>query len=121
IESGALDAYPGSKSVYLRWQELEAGVGALLKGGKRVAMEYVPRNANPYISRVDAGTVELVRSFGVEIVPSGDLVQLFEATWDDDQWAMHREAAVHTRAAFDVVFGFIAERIKSNGSVHELE
>ncbi len=61
IESGSLNAYPGSKRVYLRWQELEAGVRDLVDGAKRVAMEYVPRNANPYVSRVDAGTVELVR------------------------------------------------------------
>src|SRR5690349_17171012 len=76
IEPHTLDHLPGAAASYLRWQELEAEVGALLKGVRRVAMEYVPRNANPYISRVDAGTVELVRSFGVEIMPSGDLVQL---------------------------------------------
>ena len=84
-------------------------------------MEYVPRNANPYVSRVDAGTVELVRSFGVEIVSSGDLVQQFEACWDDDQWAMHLEAAKHTRSAYDVAFGFIAERVRIGGSVRETE
>ncbi len=97
IEPKSLESYPGTTRVYLRWQELEAGVAELLQGSKRVAMEYVPRNANPYISRVDAGTVELVRSNGVEVVPSGDLVQLFEACWDDEQWAMHLEAAKHTR------------------------
>src|SRR5262249_15319375 len=96
-------------------------VAALVAGSKRVAMEYVPRNANPYVSRVDAGTVELVRSRGVEIVPSGDLVQTFEATWDDAQWAMHREAARYTRSAYDVAFGFIAERVLKNGSVRETE
>src|SRR5437762_1285379 len=54
IEPHALDALPGSsRSTYLRWQELEAGVGALVSGTRRVAMEYVPRNANPYVSRVD--------------------------------------------------------------------
>jgi Xaa-Pro aminopeptidase len=84
-------------------------------------MEYVPRNANPYVSRVDAGTAELVRSFGPEIVPSGDLIQLFEACWDDSQWAMHQEAAVHTRSAFDVAFAFIAERVRRDGSVRETE
>src|SRR5579884_2485878 len=89
IEPHALDAVPGAAQMYLRWQELEAGVGSLVQGVRRLAMEYVPRNANPYVSRVDAGTVELVRSFGVEIVPSGDLIQQFEACWDDDQWAMH--------------------------------
>jgi Xaa-Pro dipeptidase len=121
IESGALDAYPGSRQIYLRWQELEAGVGSLLQGARKVAMEYVPRNANPYVSRVDAGTVELVRSLGVEVVPSGDLVQLFEACWDDEQWALHLEAAKHTHSAYDVAFGFIAERTRGGGSVRETE
>jgi Xaa-Pro aminopeptidase len=121
IESGALDHLPGAKQVYLRWQELEAGVKALTAGGKRVAMEYVPRNANPYVSRVDAGTVELVRGNGVEIEPSGDLVQLFEACWDDEQWQMHQEAAKHTRSAYDVAFQFIADRVKRDGSVRETE
>jgi Xaa-Pro aminopeptidase len=121
IEPHALDNLPGPKQVYLRWQELEAGVGELVAGRRRVAMEYVPRNANPYVSRVDAGTVELVRSFGVEVLPSGDLVQRFEACWDDEQWAMHLEAARHTRSAYDVAFGFIAERIRNGGSVRETE
>src|SRR5262249_11407925 len=101
IEPHALDAVPGKAQQYLRWQELEAGVGDLVKGAQRIAMEYVPRNANPYVSRVDAGTVQLVQSFGAEVLPSGDLVQLFEACWDDEQWAMHLEAGKHTSSAFD--------------------
>jgi Xaa-Pro dipeptidase len=121
IEQQALAGLPGSDKVYLRWQELEAGVNDLVRGSRRVAMEYVPRNANPYVSRVDAGTVELVRSFGVEVVPSGDLVQLFEACWDDDQWAMHLEAAKHTRSAYDAAFGYIRDRIRADGSVRETE
>jgi Xaa-Pro aminopeptidase len=121
IEPRALDHLPGPHRVYLRWQELEAGVAELVTGRRRVAMEYVPRNANPYVSRVDAGTVELVRSFGVEVVPSGDLIQLFEACWDDEQWAMHLEAARHTRPAYDAAFAFIAERVRAAGSVHELD
>src|SRR5207253_3233228 len=112
IEPHALDSVPGAAQAYLRWQELEAGVADLLAGSRRVAMEYVPRNANPYVSRVDAGTVELVRSCGIEVVPSGDLVQLFEACWDESQWAMHREAAQHTRSAYDVAFAFIRDRVR---------
>jgi Xaa-Pro dipeptidase len=121
IEPRALDHLPGPSESYLRWQELEQGVSKLVAGSKRVAMEYVPRNANPYVSRVDAGTVELVRSFGVEVLPSGDLVQVFEASWTDEQWQMHLEAAKHTRSAFDVAFDFIAERIAKSGSVRETE
>ena len=115
IEAGALDHLPGDKTVYLKWQELEAGVQHLLGGAKKVAMEYAPRNGNPYISRADAGTVELVRSFGAEVVSSGDLIQQFEATWDDEQWALHQEAAKYTDAAYGVVWQFIAEEIRTKG------
>src|SRR5262249_43172810 len=121
IEPGALDHLPGQKQIYLRWQELEAGAGTLLQGRRRVAMEYVARNSNPYISRIDAGTIELIRSFGVEVVSSGDLIQMFEACWDDEQWQMHLGAAKHTRSAFDTAFSFIADNVKKQGSVHELD
>jgi Xaa-Pro aminopeptidase len=121
IEPHALDHLPGSAETYLRWQQLEERIAALVRGAKTVAMEYVPRNANPYVSRVDCGTIELVRSFGPTIVQSGDLIQMFEATWDDEQWAMHLEAAKHTRTAYDVAWKFIGDRIKSNGTVHELD
>ncbi|HJZ57570.1 MAG TPA: M24 family metallopeptidase, partial [Gemmataceae bacterium] len=72
-----------------------------------------------YISRVDAGTVELVRSYDVEVVPSGDLIQLFESVWDGDQEASHFEAAKLCRAAYDVAFEFIAERIRAFGHTTE--
>lgn len=119
IEASALDHLPGEKTVYLRWQEFEAGVAELVNGFARVAMEYSPRNSNPYVARVDAGTVELVRGEGADVVSSGDLVQLFESVWDDEQWAMHQDAAVHTNAAFDVAWNFIAEQVRSNGGVEE--
>ena len=83
IESATLDHLPGSRTVFFRWQELEKAVETAVTGRARIAMEYSPRNANPYVGRVDAGTVELVRSFGPEVVSSGDLAQEFEATWDD--------------------------------------
>jgi Xaa-Pro dipeptidase len=121
IESGALDHLPGEATVYLRWQDLEAGVASLVSGLGRVAMEYSPRNAIPYIAKVDAGTVEMVRGCGVEVVPSGDLIQTFEATWDDDQWRMHREAEAHTTSAYDVAWSLIAERTRGGGSVGEAE
>jgi Xaa-Pro aminopeptidase len=120
IEPAALDHLPGTaKTVYRRWQDLETGVGELVIGAGRVAMEYSPRNANPYISRVDAGTVELVKSYHVEVVPSGDLIQQFEATWDDDQEKSHFAAAAVCRAAYDVAFGYIADEIRASGRVTE--
>ncbi|MDA1166455.1 MAG: M24 family metallopeptidase, partial [Planctomycetota bacterium] len=120
IESGVFDHLPGERTIYLKWQELEAGIETLTKNRRRIAMEYSPRNSNPYISKVDAGTIELVRSFGAEIIPSGDLIQSFEATWDEAQWQMHLEAATHTNAAFDVAWKFIADEVRSNGSVEEV-
>lgn len=121
IEDSALDHLPGGKTIYLRWQELEAGIRQMVSGCRTVAMEYSPGGGNPYVSRVDAGTVELVRSLGVEVVSSGNLVQLFEATWDQEQERMHFEAAVQTNAAFDVAWKCIAEGVRKNGGVQENE
>lgn len=119
IEAGALDHLPGEKQVYLTWQKFEAGLQQLVGGAQRIAMEYAPRNANPYISRVDAGTVELVRSFGVEIGSSGDLVQMFEAVWSAAQWQLHQQAGVATDAAFGLVWNFIREQIDRQGETTE--
>ncbi|MFI5460376.1 MAG: M24 family metallopeptidase [Isosphaerales bacterium] len=121
IETAALDDLPGAKSVYLRWQELEAGVARLLLGSRRVAMEYAPRVSNPYVSRVDAGTIEVVRGCGVEVVSSGDLIQQFEAIWDDAQWQMHLEAEKVTKSAYDLAFPLIAERVRAGGTIRETE
>ena len=119
IESGVLDHLPGEKTVYLKWQELEAGVRTLIGGARSVAMEYSPRNANPYVARADAGTVELVRELGANVVSSGDLIQQFEATWDDEQWRMHLDAAEKTHAAFGRAWSFIAQQIAASGRVRE--
>jgi Xaa-Pro dipeptidase len=121
IETAALDDLPGNKAIYLRWQDLEAGVARLLEGSRRVAMEYAPRVSNPYVSRVDAGTIELVKSFGVDVASSGDLIQVFEATWDDAQWKMHKDAEKVTTAAYDVAWGLIRDRVRSGGTVRETE
>jgi len=93
IERHNLDHLPGAKDVYAGRRQLEAGLTALLSGVRRLAMEYSPDCAIPYISRVDAGTAEAVRRRGVDIVSSGDLVQQFEATWDAAQLASHRAAS----------------------------
>jgi len=121
IEPGALDSLPGEKHVYLHWQELQSLVAKILGGAQRVAMEYAPNGTNPYISRVDAGTVEMVRAAGAQVVSSGDLVQQFEATWDEPQWQMHLEAARHTQSAFERAYQFIAERVRAAGQVRESE
>jgi Xaa-Pro aminopeptidase len=93
IEQHNLDHLPGTRLVYAGRQQLDDGLTALLEGARRVAMEYSPECAIPYVSRVDAGTAEAVRKRGVEIVSSGDLVQQFEATWSAGQLALHQEAS----------------------------
>jgi Xaa-Pro aminopeptidase len=117
IETSAIDHLPGEKGVYMRWQELEKGLGELLSGHGKVAMEYSPRNGNPYVSTVDGGTVELVKGFGVEVVSSGDLIQLFEATWGDEQWNMHVEAESHVKAALEKAWKMIADGARA-GAPH---
>jgi Xaa-Pro aminopeptidase len=121
IETGTLDHLPGQATVYLRWQDFEAGVQSLVNGHKKIAMEYAPRNGNPYISRVDAGTVELVKSFGVEVISSGDLIQRFESCWDDEQWQMHLEADKHTRSAYELAWGLIADTVRAGKTIREIE
>lgn len=121
IEQWNLDSLPGDKAIYLSWGSLEEGLGSMLKGLKRVAMEYSPRNAIPYVSNVDAGTVEVVRSTGVEVVSSANLVQRFEACWDDEQLKDNITTAKHLREIVDLAFGFIKSRITSAAPLTEYD
>ncbi len=93
IEKNSLAHLPGSTARYAGRDQLEAGLRTLLTGVRRVAMEYSPGCAIPYVSRVDAGTVELVRQAGAEVVSSGDLIQRFAAVWDAETIATHRQAS----------------------------
>ncbi|MBI3587127.1 MAG: M24 family metallopeptidase [Ignavibacteriales bacterium] len=121
IEQFNLDSLPGDKTIYLSWQSLEEGLKKILGGMKQVAMEYSPRNAIPYVSKVDGGTLELVRSLGVDVISSANLVQRFEACWNEEQAKDNFEAAKHLREIVDVTFGFIKSRIISNTPVNEYE
>lgn len=121
IETQALRSAPGGRVVYRSWQELRARLGEILGGRARVAMEYSPGAAIPYVGRVDAGTVELVRSCGVEVVTSADLVQAFEARWTPAQKVLHDQAARDTLRAKDEAFALIAERIAAGNLIRESE
>jgi len=92
IEAGALDSLPGKKFVYASLQELQRNLPRLMGRARKVAMQYSPRNAIPYVSLVDAGTVEMVRSQGCKVVSSADLVQKFEACWSVEQYRSHLAA-----------------------------
>lgn len=120
IEPEAVRA-PGRRLVYRSWRELEAHLAACLKGARRVAMEYSPRAAIPYVSRVDAGTIEMVRACGPEVVTSADLIQEFEARWTPAQKALHDRAARDTLLAKDEAFALIKERLAAGLPVKESE
>src|SRR5579883_3098415 len=81
IESGMLDALAGDKTKYSSWSEQVAGLRKITAGSRRVAMQYSPNCAIPYVSMVDASTVKLVRSVGLEVASSAELIQAFEAKW----------------------------------------
>ena len=110
IERHNLDKLPGDKQPYAGREQLAAGLKTLLQGMKRVAMEYSPGNAIPYVSRVDAGTVEAVRQLGVDVVSSGDLIQRFEAVWSDEALATHRAASERLYRIKDRAFDLIRSR-----------
>jgi Xaa-Pro aminopeptidase len=94
IEQGPWNAWPSSwrKERYSSWRELESLVRGLVQG-KKVAMEYSPGDAVPYLDRVPAGVIELVRNAGATVVTSADLVSRFYAVWNDAQRASHERAA----------------------------
>ncbi|MCC6744227.1 MAG: aminopeptidase P family protein [Acidobacteria bacterium] len=121
IEREALDSLPGVKKVYLPWEQLHGHVRETLAGAGRVAMQYSPMNAIPYISRVDAGTVELIRSFGTEVVSSADLVQQFEAVMRPEQLQSHLDAAVAMRQIVDTTYAEVARRIRDGVPTVERE
>ncbi len=146
IERGKLDALPGQKMIYREWQQLEKFLRETVTAGgttkwagpmddprhpertvyrragvKRIAMQYSPNNSIPYMSRVDAGTIELLRSFKVEPVSSADLVQKFEAVWTPEQLQMHNEAADKIHRIIMESFAEIARRIRANEPTTEYD
>jgi Xaa-Pro dipeptidase len=131
IERYRLDALPGRKLIYASWEQLHAGLrDALASGGlqnrrvvlRKIAMQYSPMGDVPYVARVDAGTIELVRSMpGVSVVTSADLVQQFEATLTPEQLTMHREAADKLRKVILEGFAEIGRRIRNNETPTEYD
>ena len=120
IEAGHLDSLPGTKRVYSSWRELWDNLQAMLVKFRTVAMQYSPNNLIPYIGLVDAGTVELVKSFGKEVVSSGDLVARFEAAWTPEQIESHYAARDVIDALIPEAFKEIGRRVRA-GNVTEFE
>ena len=125
IERGRLDSLPGSRGLYSSWQELRTGLKAMLSGFRRIAMQYSPNNDIMYVSMVDAGTVEFLRSLGKHIVSSADLVSQFEAVLTERQIASHSVAQKVIDAILEEAWREIARRLRPvsgrPGSVTEFD
>jgi len=115
---------PGRRERYASWASLREGLSRLLGAlpkGARVAMEYFPEGAIPTLSRVDAGTLELVRGLGVEVVSSGDLVQRFLCRWDAAQVESHRRALAAIDGAKDAAFARVGEALRRGETLLETD
>ena len=112
IEKNSLAHLPGTTTRYAGRDQLEAGLRTLLAGMRRVAMEYSPGCAIPYVARVDAGTIELVRQSGADVVSSGDLIQRFSTVWDEQALASHRQASEKLYRVKDLAFEAAARRLR---------
>ena len=121
IEPRTLAHLPGTTTRYAGRVELETGLGSVLAGLRRVAMEYSPKCAIPYVSRVDAGTVELVRAHGVEVVTSADLIQTFEAVWSAAAFQSHHDAADRLYRVKDRAFDAITRRLRNGEATTEFQ
>jgi Xaa-Pro aminopeptidase len=121
IERRTLDALPGRKVAYAGRQQLDTELTRLLGGVKRVAMEYSRDCAIPYISRIDAGTIEAIRKRGIEVESSGDLVQRFEAVWDEHALGRHREASAALYRVKDRAFETVAKNMRDGLSTSEYD
>jgi Xaa-Pro dipeptidase len=120
VESHVLSSLPGETLIYRSWQEYRQMLAQMLAGAKQVAMEYVPDNAIPYVSLVDAGTVELIRGIGPAVVSSADFVQRFEAVLTPAQMESHRAAGRALMESLDQLLPWLREQIISDTVVTEL-
>jgi Xaa-Pro dipeptidase len=121
VERGMIAALPGEKIPYSSWPEQVDGLRKLAGGLRRVAMQYSPNCAIPYVSMVDAGTVELVRSVGVEVVSSAELIQAFEARWTPEQLESHLEAGRRVDRIRKGAFDYLRERLRNGTATTELD
>lgn len=120
VESARLDGLPGEKRLYLAFGELQDALRRLV-GGRRVAMQWSPEHAIPYVSTVDGGLVDLVRAAGAEVVSSADLVQVFEAVLDERDYQSHLSAGERVHQVKDEVFAWIRESVARGESPTEYE
>lgn len=121
VDQSLLDFLPGKKLYYLSWQEMYAQIQSMLGSAKRIAMNYSPMNNIPYVSMVDAGTIEIIRHLGYEPASAADLVQLFEAIIDEDGYRSHCDAGDCILKIKDEAYAKISSAIKNGEKLSEYE
>jgi Xaa-Pro dipeptidase len=121
IESGNLDHLPGKKRIYIGWRSLEEQLARMLLKANRVAMEYSPRNALPYVSIVDAGIIELIRRARVSVVSSANLIQRFEAVWSPAQYRQNKTIAGYCLEIMHKAFEYIGRELMTDKSITEFD
>ncbi len=119
LEPAMLDHLPGAKSTYLTWQKHREELAKLVTGFRRLAAQYSPENQLPSVSRLDAGTAELLRANGVELESAADLAQRFAATWSEEQLAGHRRANVHLHRIVLAAFHRVAAALRRGDQIDE--
>ena len=121
IENHALDHLPGDSVQYSSWEELEENLATVLNKYHVIAMEYSPRNAIPTVSKIDAGTMDLIRGCGVEVKSSGDLLQTYTSVWSDDQFLLHNQAADVLQNAVEKAWRYIGDAVRTKKNINEFD
>ncbi|MHB1686156.1 MAG: M24 family metallopeptidase [Ignavibacteriaceae bacterium] len=121
IEAGFLDHLPGEKLKYANHSSLSNHLKNTLENVKTVAMEYSPLNSIPYVAKVDAGTIELIKSYGVDVKSSADLISMFAAVWSEEQFKDNKPVANDLTIIVKEAFKFIKEKILSSSNLTEYD
>jgi Xaa-Pro aminopeptidase len=119
VEPHVLHELPATRYIFRSWQEMYEQLRTFLRPQMRIAMEYSPKNAIPYVSRVDAGTVDLVRSLGAEVVSSANIIQRFIAQLNEEQLWSHREAGRRLISVKDQLFASLSEDLDKEQELDE--
>jgi Xaa-Pro dipeptidase len=121
VESTKLDSLPGDKRLYLSWRELHEGIKGMLGAARKVAMQFSPTANIPYVSIVDGGTIDLVRSLGFDVVSSAGLVQTFQAVLDDEAYRSHLEAGERVQRIKDEAFALVASELRAGRTLTQYD
>jgi Xaa-Pro dipeptidase len=121
IEAQTLSGLPGKHALYAGWKELVDGLRRMMQGAHRIAMQYSPNCAVPYVAMVDAGTVELVRGLGLNVATAANLIQLFEARWNARQLEAHLEAGRRVDRIRAQAFARVSDAVRAKARITEWE